>query len=79
MKYATIFTSLSLFAIQAVAAPQTWLTNVQLVSPEKLDRIETGSVLIDGERIVRVERGANRKTPSGRAASMAMAITSHPA
>lgn len=65
MKFATIFTSLSLFAIPAVAAPQTWLTNVKLVSPEKLDRIETGSVLIDGERIVRVERGANRKPPAG--------------
>jgi imidazolonepropionase-like amidohydrolase len=46
-------------------AGQTWITNVKLVSPEKLDRIETGSVLIDNERIVRVERGGGDNTPAG--------------
>jgi hypothetical protein len=35
------------------------------VSPEKLDRIDTGSVLIDNDRIVRVERGAGGKAPKG--------------
>jgi hypothetical protein len=46
-------------------AGQTWITNVKLVSAEKLDGIETGSVLIDNERIVRVERGGGGNTPAG--------------
>lgn len=48
-----------------MAGQQTWITNVKLVSPEKLDRIETGSVLIEDERIVRVERGAGALAPKG--------------
>ncbi|NYE62852.1 hypothetical protein FHW58_004074 [Duganella sp. 1224] len=48
----------------AIAA-QTWITNVRLVSPEKLDRIDTGSVLIDNDRIVRVERGTGSNVPKG--------------
>lgn len=65
MKTTRILASLSLlFCAQAWAA-QTWITNVKLVSPEKLDRIETGSVLIEDERIVRVERGAGKKAPAG--------------
>lgn len=60
------FVSLSfLICAQAWAGPQTWITNVNLVSPEKLDRIEAGSVLIEDERIVRVERGAAAKAPAG--------------
>ncbi len=62
----------SLLACLLVCAPafagqQTWITNVKLVSPEKLDRIESGSVLIEDERIVRVERGAGRAAPAGAA------------
>jgi len=49
----------------AIAGQQTWITNVKLVSPEKLDRIEPGSVLLEDERIVRVERGAKVKPPRG--------------
>ncbi|HZU26657.1 MAG TPA: amidohydrolase family protein [Bryobacteraceae bacterium] len=50
----------------AVAA-QTWITDVTIVSPERLDRIEKGSVLIDGDRIVRVQRGS---TPIPRGAKV---------
>ena len=62
----SIYFALSLLVCaQASAGQQTWITNVKLVSPEKLDRIETGSVLIEDERIVRVERGAAAKAPKG--------------
>ena len=49
----------------AWAGPQTWITNVELVSPERLERIDKGSVLIEGSRILRVERGASAKMPAG--------------
>jgi imidazolonepropionase-like amidohydrolase len=49
----------------AMAGQQTWITNVKLVSPEKLNRIDSGSVLIEDERIVRVERSAKAKPPKG--------------
>jgi imidazolonepropionase-like amidohydrolase len=42
-----------------------WITNVVIVSPENLDHIETGSVLIEHGRIARVERGASTKRPEG--------------
>jgi len=60
-----IYLALSLLiCAQASAGQQTWITNVKLVSPEKLDRIDKGSVLIEDERIVRVERAA-AKAPKG--------------
>jgi hypothetical protein len=66
MHTSRFFLSLSfLICAQAWAGPQTWITNVKLVSPEKLDRIEAGSVLIEDDRIVRVERGAAAKAPAG--------------
>ncbi len=66
MKTTKLIASLSLLiCAHACAAPQTWITNVKLVSPEKLDSIVTGSVLIEDDRIVRVERGAGRKAPKG--------------
>jgi imidazolonepropionase-like amidohydrolase len=55
----------SLMICAPAIAGQTWITNVKLISPEKLDRIESGSVLIDNDRIVRVERGSGGKTPAG--------------
>jgi imidazolonepropionase-like amidohydrolase len=62
----SIYLALSLLiSAQATAGQQTWITNVKLVSPEKLDRIDKGSVLIEDERIVRVERGAGTKAPKG--------------
>jgi len=42
-----------------------WITDVRLVSPEKLDHIDKGSVLIENGRIVRVERKEGAKTPAG--------------
>ncbi|CAN7190846.1 amidohydrolase family protein [Duganella sp. LjRoot269] len=66
MKTTKLIASLSLLiCAQACAAPQTWITNVKLVSPEKLDSIVAGSVLIEDDRIVRVERGAGHKAPKG--------------
>ena len=35
---------------------QTWITDVTIISPEKLEHIEIGSVLIEKERIIRVDR-----------------------
>jgi hypothetical protein len=40
----------------AQAAGRTWITDVTIISPENLDHVEKGSVLIEGERIVRIER-----------------------
>jgi imidazolonepropionase-like amidohydrolase len=42
-----------------------WITDVTIVSPENLADVATGSVLIENERIVRVERKANAKPPAG--------------
>ena len=62
----SIYLALSLLiCVQASAGQQTWITNVKLVSPEKLNRIASGSVLLEDERIVRVERGAQTKPPKG--------------
>lgn len=61
-KFAVLSTLL--LALMAFAAPalsqagnQTWITDVILISPESLDRIEKGSVLIENGRITKVERG----------------------
>ncbi len=47
------------------AAQQTWITNVKIVSPDQPDHIDLGSVLIEGNRIVRVERSAKAEIPAG--------------
>jgi imidazolonepropionase-like amidohydrolase len=66
MKLNRLIASLSLLiCAQATAGQQTWITNVKLVSPEKLDRIEAGSVLVEDGRIVRVERSARAAMPKG--------------
>src|SRR5215510_14720627 len=44
---------------------RTWITDVYIISPEKLDRIEKGSVLIEGGNIVRVERTPRTRKPAG--------------
>jgi imidazolonepropionase-like amidohydrolase len=59
--FAIIFASLLPVAAIAQPAPnqapdRTWITDVTIISPEKLDHIEEGSVLIENGRIVRVER-----------------------
>jgi imidazolonepropionase-like amidohydrolase len=42
-----------------------WITDVYLVSPENLDHVEKGSVLIENGRIARVERNRKAKAPAG--------------
>src|ERR1700727_369486 len=62
----------SLFSVSAIvgqtskqAASQTWIADVTIISPESLDHIEKGSVLIEDGRIVRVERRQGVKAPAG--------------
>jgi imidazolonepropionase-like amidohydrolase len=51
------------FPLVALSAPtpgqassRTWITDVTIISPENLNHIATGSVLIENGRIVRIER-----------------------
>src|SRR5580704_6966502 len=62
----------SLLPMAAIAQPspnqapgRTWITDVRIISPEKLDHLEKGSVLIENGRIVRVERKTGAKKPAG--------------
>ena len=59
-----ILLTLTFAHAQSKSNPQ-WITDVYIVSPEKLDRIEKGSVLIENGRIARVERNENTKAPKG--------------
>jgi hypothetical protein len=59
-------------SVAAVAAPvpqedsgQTWITDVTIVSPEALNHVVKGSVLLNGGRIARVERNPRVKAPAG--------------
>ncbi len=47
------------------APARTWITDVTIVSPERLDHIERGSVLIEGGRIARVDRSGRAPVPGG--------------
>ena len=47
------------------ATRQTWIQDVTIISPDDLDHVAVGSVLIDGNRIVRVERNPRADAPSG--------------
>jgi imidazolonepropionase-like amidohydrolase len=42
-----------------------WITGVYIVSPENLDHVEKGSVLIQNGRIVRVDRSEKAQAPAG--------------
>jgi imidazolonepropionase-like amidohydrolase len=42
-----------------------WITDVYIVSPENLDHIKKGNVLIENGRIARVERNHKAKPPAG--------------
>jgi len=59
--------SLAAFLLHAspVTAAPIWITNVKLVSPEKLDQVEPGSVLVENGRIAAVHRGAAQRMPPG--------------
>jgi imidazolonepropionase-like amidohydrolase len=68
--FAVLF--VSLFPVAAVAGQtsdqavsRTWITDVTIISPERLDHIKTGSVLIEDGMIVRVERKEEVKKPAG--------------
>jgi len=64
--FAVLFASLF---VSAAAGGQstgvTWITDVTIVSPEALNHVVKGSVLIEGGRIVRVERKPKVKAPAG--------------
>ena len=47
------------------APRRIWITDVTIVSPENLADLARGSVLIENERIARVERKASAKPPAG--------------
>jgi hypothetical protein len=63
-KLALLLTSFFLVTIFAGSSSQpanrTWITDVTIISPENLDHIEEGSVLIENGRIVHVERGKHK-------------------
>ena len=44
---------------------RVWITDVVIISPENLDHIGKGSVLIENGRIARVERNQRAKKPDG--------------
>ena len=71
MKTSVVALSL-LFSVLACAdtgsnqnANPVWITDVIIISPESLDHIEKGSVLIENGRIARVERNQRGKKPAG--------------
>jgi len=47
------------------SANRIWIADVIIISPENLDHIAKGSVLIENGRIVRVERNQKAKKPAG--------------
>jgi hypothetical protein len=47
------------------APARTWITDVTIVSPEQLDHIQRGNVLIEGGRIVQVDRSGHARVPVG--------------
>jgi imidazolonepropionase-like amidohydrolase len=71
MKTSTVVLA-SLFSVLAFAgsgpnrnANRVWITDVVIVSPESLDHVAKGSVLIENGRIARVERSKKAKKPAG--------------
>ena len=64
----TLFASLLIFAKSGPdpSANRVWITDVTIVSPENLDHVEKGSVLIENGHIARVDHGKKaKKPPSG--------------
>src|SRR5664279_1149075 len=62
-----LLSSVAAFAGSALnqAASRIWITDVTIISPENLDHIGQGNVLIEGGRIVSVERNKRTKKPAG--------------
>ncbi|QOY93996.1 amidohydrolase family protein [Massilia sp. UMI-21] len=66
MKFNALLAALlALSLVPAAAAEAVWITNVTLVSPEQLDRVEPGSVLVEDGRIAAVHRGKGGRMPPG--------------
>jgi len=72
MKTSVITFLASLLALVALAdsspaqvTSRTWITDVTIISPENLDQIEKGNVLIEDGRIVSVERNQAAKAATG--------------
>src|ERR1039457_3867003 len=51
-------------ALSQQGPSRIWITDVTIISPENLDHIAEGSVLIENGRIVSVERGRTTKKPA---------------
>lgn len=69
-RFATLFTLLiSVVAFAGSGSKpepdRIWITDATIISPESLDHIEKGSVLIEDGRIARVERTQEAKRPDG--------------
>jgi imidazolonepropionase-like amidohydrolase len=47
------------------ATGRYWIADVTIISPEHLDDLFTGNVLIENGRIVRIERGHRDGAPRG--------------
>jgi imidazolonepropionase-like amidohydrolase len=47
-----------------VQPARIWITDVTIISPENLDQVEKGSVLIENGRTRRVERNQTAKKPA---------------
>ena len=63
-----VLLSVAAFARPAANEPEPsriWITDVTIVSPENLADLARGSVLIENDRIARVERNASAKPPAG--------------
>ena len=62
-----LFLSVFVYADAAMndEAGRTWITDATIISPENLERIGTGSVLIENGRIVSVDRNAGPNKPAG--------------
>jgi imidazolonepropionase-like amidohydrolase len=62
--------------VRGQAPARTWITDVTIISPERLDHLERGSVLIEGGRIARVDRGGLARAPA-RVPAGATVISGH--
>jgi imidazolonepropionase-like amidohydrolase len=69
MRLTRIALFLSVIVLAACASCQepnrTWITDITIISPENLDHIATGNVLIENGRIARVDRGQTPHKPAG--------------
>jgi len=52
-------------ALSLEGANRIWISDITIISPENLDHLVVGSVLIEGDRIVSVERKVGVKKPVG--------------